>query len=134
MAPSTPTDVIIRRTEERDARRPEPDSASSPPVDIGETEDSLILVADLPGVSGDRLEVRVEGTVLVIEAAIQLDLPEDFQPLYADLRSTRYYRSFSLGSEWDTEIIDAELTQGVLRLRIARRVEPRPGQVLVGVD
>jgi HSP20 family protein len=134
MAHSTgTTDITTQATKDVETRRPGAEITLSPPVDICETDDGITLLADMPGVSGDRLNVRVEGNALVIEGDAQLDLPEGIQPLYADVRSTRYCRNFGLSTELDTENIDAKLTNGVLTLRIPKRAELRPRKIEVQV-
>ena len=52
------------------------ESALRAPVDIFEDSDSLMLTADMPGVSKDRLNVRVDGNTLVVEGHVQFNLPE----------------------------------------------------------
>ena len=56
------------------------------PVDIFEDSDSLVLIADMPGVSKERLDVRVDGNTLVLEGDVQFDLPEKAEAVYADVR------------------------------------------------
>lgn len=115
------------------ARRPEAEPVLTPPVDIRETQDGITLMADLPGVSRDGLELRVDGNTLVIAGEARLDLPEDLQPLYADVRATRYRRGFGLSSELDAGNIDASLANGVLTLRIPKRAEFKPRKIEVRV-
>jgi HSP20 family protein len=102
-----------------------------PPVDIFEDVDGITLVADMPGVSKTRLQLRVERDSLVLEGEAQLDMPEGMEALYADVRSTRYRRSFALSNELDTEHIDGNLKDGVLTVRIPKRAELRPRRIEV---
>jgi len=100
-----------------------------PPVDISEDRDGITLFADMPGVSKDRLHLRIDGNTLVIEGQVQFDLSERTEALYADVRSSVYRRSFSLSSELETEKIDASLKDGVLQVRIPKRAELRPRKI-----
>lgn len=109
------------------------DLVLQPPVDISEDADGISLVADLPGVSRDRLNIHVDRDTLTIEGEARLDMAEDMKPLYADVRSTRYRRSFALSSELDTNNIEAQLKDGVLNLRIHKRPESRPRKIEVAV-
>jgi HSP20 family molecular chaperone IbpA len=104
-----------------------------PPVDICEDSDGITLVADMPGVSRERLSIQVDKDTLSIEGEARIDMPEGMKPLYADIRSTRYRRSFALSSELDTDNIDASLKDGVLSLRIHKRPESRPRKIEVAV-
>ncbi len=101
------------------------------PVDIYEDGEGIVLEADMPGVSKDRLTVRVDGETLVLEGNIRFDLPEQAEALYADVRSTIYRRNFVLGRELDSEQIQAQLKDGVLRVKIPKRAELRPRKIEV---
>ena len=102
-----------------------------PPVDIFEDVDGLTLLADLPGVSKDRLNVRVDRNQLVLEGDIEIELPDALNALYADVRSTHYERRFALSEELETDRIEATLKDGVLTVRIPKRAELRPRRIEV---
>ena len=107
------------------------ESPIRPPVDIFEDDDGITLQADMPGVSKDRLTVRVDGNSLLLEGSVQFDLPEQAEALYADVRSSLYRRSFALSRELETEKIEANLKDGVLTVRIPKRAELRPRKIEV---
>lgn len=102
-----------------------------PPVDIFEDDQGITLEADMPGVSKDRLEVRVEGGTLLVEGKVQFELPEGAEAVYADVRSTTYRRSFQLSRELQADKIQANLKDGVLRVRIPKREELQPRRIEV---
>ncbi len=102
-----------------------------PPVDIWEDKDGIVLCADMPGVSKDRLNVRIDGNNLTVEGQVQFELPENAEALYADVRSSLYRRSFSLSGELETGKIEASLKDGVLTVRIPKRAELRPRKIEV---
>ena len=110
---------------------PETDVVMQPAVDICEDTDGISLWVDMPGVSRDRLDIQVDRDTLVIEGHAQIDTPEGIKPIYADVRSTRYRRSFALSSELDTDQIEATMTDGVLNLRIHKRAESKPRKIEV---
>ncbi|SFM26323.1 Molecular chaperone IbpA, HSP20 family [Ectothiorhodospira mobilis] len=105
-----------------------------PPVDIHENGTGITLVADMPGVSKDRLEVEVENDVLTIEGEVSIPMPEEMKALYADLRSKRYRRSFTLSRELDLDQIRATMKDGVLTLHIPKRAEFQPRRIQVNVN
>lgn len=107
------------------------EAALRAPVDIFEDSDGITLVADMPGVSKERLTVRIDADTLVLEGRVQFDLPEQSQALYADMRSSNYRRNFVLGRELDTGNIQAQLKDGVLKVRIPKRAELRPRKIEV---
>ncbi|OGT91956.1 MAG: heat-shock protein [Gammaproteobacteria bacterium RIFOXYA12_FULL_61_12] len=105
-----------------------------PLVDIFEDDTGITLQADMPGVTKDRLDIRVEKDTLSIAGDLKIDMPEEVEPLYADVRSHRYQRSFSLSRELATDEIEASLHNGVLILRIPMRKELQPRKIEVRVD
>lgn len=105
--------------------------ALRPPVDIFEDAEGITLEADMPGVSKERLHVQVDANTLLIEGEVQIDLPETAEAVYADVRSTRWRRSFTLSNELEADKIDASLRDGVLRLRIPKHPQQRPRRIEV---
>src|SRR3954468_16305324 len=87
-----------------------------PPVDVFENEASITLLADLPGVARDQLQVRVDGENLTIEATAGTAGPQDMELVYGELQCPAYRRQFALSRELDTARIEANLRDGVLRL------------------
>lgn len=102
-----------------------------PRVDVYEDNDGILLVADLPGVSKDKLELRVESDTLQIEGDIAPDTPENMEAIYAEVRIARYSRAFSLSAELDTTRIDAQFRDGVLKLRIPKHAHAQPRKIKV---
>jgi HSP20 family molecular chaperone IbpA len=89
---------------------------------------------DVPGASKERLSLQVNRDRLDVEADVRIDMPQDMEAVYADLRSTRYQRTFALSSELETSKVDASLKDGVLTLRIPKRAEIRPRRIEVRAD
>jgi HSP20 family protein len=106
-------------------------TAISPPLDIFEDSEGITLEADMPGVSKERLNVHVDGENLLLEGDLQFALPEQAQALYADLRSTMYRCSLVLSRELQSDKIQANLKDGVLRVRIPKRAELQPRRIEV---
>jgi HSP20 family protein len=106
------------------------ESVLRPPVDIFETGEGITLRADMPGVSKERLNLRVEGNSLLIEGTLGI-APQEQQmtALYADVRATTYRRSFVLSSELEAGKIEANLKEGVLTVHIPKRAELRPRRI-----
>lgn len=105
--------------------------AIRPPVDIFEDDKGITVQADMPGVSKERLEVRIEGDILYIEGESVIAMPQGMEALHADVRSGLYRRSFTLSSELDGSQVDASLADGVLTLRVPKRQEHQPRKIEV---
>lgn len=104
-----------------------------PPVDIYEDETGFTLTADLPGVSKERLGVKVNGDNLLIEGGVSVPAPQDMELLYAEIPASSYRRSFILSRELDASKIEANLKDGVLKLRIPKAEEARPRKIEIKV-
>ncbi|MGZ5092571.1 MAG: Hsp20/alpha crystallin family protein [Burkholderiales bacterium] len=108
-------------------------TALLPPIDVVEDEMGITLIADLPGVSKDRLGVKVNGDNLLIEGEASTPVPEGMELLYAEIPAPYYRRSFTLSRELDPSKIEAKLKDGVLELRIPKAEEAKPRRIEVTV-
>jgi HSP20 family protein len=107
-------------------------SVMRPTGDIFEHDDGITVLLDMPGVSKERLEIHADRESLVVEGSVEFDMPRDTEALYADVRSTRYRRTFSLsGEQLDTGAVAATLKDGVLRIDIPKWAEVRPRRIEV---
>ena len=105
-----------------------------PPVDIFEDAHGIMVVAEMPGVSKDGLNVQADRNNLLIEGDVAIEMPAGMEAIYADVQSTHYARSFALSGELETDAIDANLKDGVLTIRIPKRSEYRPRKVEVRAE
>ena len=105
----------------------------APRVDVIEDTTGITLLADLPGVSRDALEIHVEGDALTIEGQVSTVTPQAMEATYAEVRIPRYRRMFTLSRELDGSRIEAQLKDGVLRLRIPKQDHAQPRRVQVKV-
>lgn len=120
-----------RVSKDQNGQASAPESALRPAVDIFETEDGVTLRADMPGVSKDRLNLRVDGPNLLVEGRIGIAPQDQMHAVYADVRSAVYRRTFVLSHEFEADKIDANLKDGVLTVRIPKRAELRPRRIEV---
>ena len=109
------------------------DAALLPPVDVIEDTTGITLYADLPGVPKDKLTLRVEGDQLSIEGEIALPVPQGMESTHAEVTLGRYRRAFTLSKELDPSKVSAEMTQGVLRVRIPKAEHAQPRRIEVRV-
>jgi HSP20 family protein len=106
----------------------------APAVDIYETENELVLKADLPDMNERELDIRVENNMLTVrgERKFEQRVKEENY-----LRIERTYgsfsRSFSLPNTISTENIKAEYNNGVLSVEMPKRAESKPKQVKINV-
>jgi HSP20 family protein len=115
----------LQKSREADTR------AVLPRVDVFEDESGITLLADLPGVPRDQLELKVEGDTLLVEGTVRPQTPEGLEAVYAEVRVPCFRRSFTLSRELDTQQIDANLKDGVLTLRIPKQAHAQPRRIAV---
>ena len=92
----------------------------TPPIDIHEGPDGLVLEADLPGVSEGQLSIQLEDNVLSLHAKVDAPVPVDARVLHEEYRPGDFYRSFILSDEVERSKISAELKHGVLKLTLPK--------------
>jgi len=124
-------DVTTRESTAAERAEREPSLVIVPEADVFEDSSGITLQLDMPGVAKDRLNLQVSQNALVIEGGAQISMPQDMAALHAEVRSTRYRRSFVLSEELETEKIDASLRDGVLTVRIPKRAELQPRRIEV---
>jgi HSP20 family molecular chaperone IbpA len=103
------------------------DRYAVPPVDIYEEGDTLIVLADLPGVSKDGLQVHVEQGILSLEGKVDRDTPG--QVLNREFSYASFFRQFRITEAIDTEKIRAKLFNGVLRLELPKAEAAKPRRI-----
>ena len=106
----------------------------APRVDIVETEDALEVLADMPGVRKDSVEVTLEQRVLSIRGRADVAVPEGLAPLYLEYEPGDYERSFTLSDAVDPNGIEARVRGGVLQLRLPKAGPAKRQRIEVKAD
>lgn len=109
-----------------------PERFLPPPVDIYETQEGLVVLADLPGVSPNDLKIRLEDNILTIQAAPKHLV--EAEPIYREFELVNFFRQFELSEEVDQEKIAASLSHGVLRLYLPRAEKAKPREIPVRIQ
>jgi HSP20 family protein len=122
------------KTASRIPEQTRPGPVYSPTVDIFEHESAITVLADMPGVKAEDLEIDLRDNVLTLtgrvsspEAAGQSYVLQEYEP-------GTFFRQFTLGSAIEQTKIDAKLTDGVLRLELPKAEIARPRQIAVRVE
>lgn len=110
-------------------------AAWAPAVDIYETENELVVKADLPDLQDKDIDIRVENNTLTIrgERRLEKDVSED-NYLRIERVCGSFVRSFSLPNTVSSENIRADYRNGVLTLHMAKREESKPKQIKISVS
>jgi HSP20 family protein len=102
----------------------------TPPVDILETEDELLLFADLPGVAEKDVDIRFENGELTLHARRQ-PAQSDREAWLLENETGDYFRAFRISEQVDTARIWAELKNGVLTLHLPKVEAAKPRKITV---
>jgi len=102
-----------------------------PPVDIFEQESTLIVLADLPGVAKEDVNVSVDNDVLTIQAAPKSSLPGT--PVHREFDLHTFHRQFQLSERVDQEKIRAEMKHGVLTVWLPKVESHKPKKIDIAV-
>jgi len=104
-----------------------------PAMDLVETDDHLVLRADLPGLSRDDVEIEIKDGVLTVAGERRADHEEKSEGFYRVERSFgRFSRSMTLPDGIDADTIAAEFDDGVLEVRIPKPERRKPHRVAIG--
>jgi HSP20 family molecular chaperone IbpA len=100
-----------------------------PNTDVYETDDTLTLVMEVPGVEKKDVTVQLENDVLRVEGRIDFSKYEGLEPVYAEYNVGHFARGFTLSDRIDQEGISAELADGVLKLTLKKSKAALPRRI-----
>ena len=111
-----------------------PGTVYSPAVDIFENDNSITLLADMPGVKAENLEIDLRESVLTLTGRVTPPDRAKESDVMREYQSGTFFRQFTLSERIDQSRIDAKLTDGVLRLELPKVEKARPRQIAVKTD
>jgi HSP20 family protein len=105
---------------------------TTPPIDVHETPDEIVVTASLPGVKAEDVDITITGQNLSLRGEFKADdeIKGD-QYLYRERRYGSFSRSVQLPVRVEGERADATFTDGVLTLRIPKAEEVKPRQIRI---
>ena len=124
-AAKTPTEEALSVEHTRSGRHYRPD------VDIYEKEDELVLLADMPGTKGDKIDLQFEDGTLTIRAPVEPSQDADARYLLREYGVGDYHRTFRVSEAIDPGKITAQFADGVLKLRLPKSEAAKPRKIAV---
>ena len=121
---------MVKHEKNMPANREETRSVSRipvPAVDIFETDNTLTLIADMPGVEKDGLEINLEKGLLTISG--EMALKSRGKSLLREFSTANYYRQFKVSEQIDADKTSADLNNGVLTLTIPKAESAKPKRI-----
>jgi len=107
----------------------------APPVDIYETDENLVLKAELPGINPDSVEIRVEDNTLYLKGERKFEKEVKEQNYHRVERSYgTFTRTFSLPGSIDADRVAASYKDGVLTLTMPKKEEAKPKTIKINVN
>jgi len=103
----------------------------TPEVDIFETDRAITLLADIPGVKPEKLNIDLRDNILTITGDVDRLQTADEELLVMEYETGRYYRQFTLSEVIDQTKIDAKLNLGVLRLSLPKVAKAAPRMIAI---
>ena len=108
-----------------------PGPVYSPAVDIFENDNSITVLADMPGVKAQDLKIDLRESVLTLTGRVTSPESPKESDVLREFQTGTFFRQFTLSETIDQGKIDAKLTDGVLRLELPKVEKARPRQITV---
>ena len=105
----------------------------APPVDVAETQDKILVRAELPGVKQDQIQIEFENGLLTIRGERKLEKVDGVTWHRVERTYGSFSRSFTLPRTVDPEKIAASYRDGVLEIEVPKREEAKPKQIRIAV-
>jgi HSP20 family protein len=106
----------------------------SPNVDILEKANDIIVVADMPGVDENSVDITLEKNVLTIYGKVEADIPQNFRLARAEYGVGDYQRVFTLTDEVNRDKIHATVRNGVLKLVLPKAETAKTRKIQVKAE
>ncbi len=105
-----------------------------PRVDIYETKESIVLLADMPGVDESSVDIMLEKNVLTINGTVEPVAFSGYNLVYAEFDTGDYQRAFTLPEEIDQNRIEATVKNGVLRLVLQKAEKSKARKIAIKAE
>lgn len=129
------TTQALQAQEKREVSTPaettRPGMTFTPAVDIFETDKAITLLADMPGVVTDKLNIDLRENTLTLEGDVESPEGPDEDVLFREYPIGKYFRQFTLSEVIDQARIEAALKDGVLRLDLPKVEKATPRKIAV---
>jgi HSP20 family protein len=115
-------------------KRSERQPVFTPRTDIYETGDAIVVIADMPGVNKESLEITLEENILTIVGRVAPDRVEGLRQSHREFTAGNYHRTFTLSDAVSRDGIEARVKDGVLRLTLPKHGPSRARKIPVQGD
>lgn len=102
-----------------------------PSTEWHETDEAFILIAELPGVSKEQVELAVESDQLRLKAERRVSVPEGYTSIMEERPAWAFEQTFALPARIDTARVDARLEGGVLEIVLPKHPDAKPRHITI---
>ncbi len=131
MSESKELQVREKQALDSPAEQTRPGLVFKPLVDIFETDKEIVVLADMPGVSPESLDVDLREDILTLTAEASSGRGEGEQDILSEFATGKFYRQFTLSEVIDQSKIEAKLDNGVLRLVLPKVEKAAPRKIQI---
>jgi HSP20 family molecular chaperone IbpA len=128
---NTTREIETREKQEVAREQTRPGLVFQPDVDIVERTEEFLVVADLPGVDEQHVDVSLENGLLSIRADLAVEPEPEWRPIYDEYRVGSYSREFALSDRIDVNEVKASMKDGVLEVHLPKSEKHRPRSIEV---
>ncbi len=102
-----------------------------PRTNLSDTGDNLEVMAELPGIAKEDLNVKIQGNYLEISGTRRSDAPEGYAARRTERGAASFTRSFTLPYDVDASKVEATLKDGLLRMKLPKSEAAKPRQIAI---
>ena len=129
----------VREMEKKEAVLQQPENTRNhkvfiPRADIFENQESIVVLADMPGVDDKSVDITLDRNILTINGFVVPEAPAGYTLAYSEYAIGDYRRVFTLSNEIDRERIQARVKNGVLRLTLPKSKAVQPKKIVVKAE
>jgi HSP20 family molecular chaperone IbpA len=128
---TTSSDLRAREKQAVEGEVTRPGPVFRPDVDILERADAFVVVADLPGVDANSVDVKLEKGVLTLDAQITTRPESGWTPIHSEYRIGDYHREFRISEGIDASGVSASMKNGVLERHLPKSGQLKPRTISV---
>lgn len=104
----------------------------TPKTNMYDLGDKLQIIAEIPGVAKEDLDIRIQGNYLELSGSRKSDAPEGYKAHRIERGSSSFTRSFTLPADVDSNRVEAVLKDGILTMNLPKAEAAKPKQISVG--
>ena len=128
----TTNEIELKKTETAEPQKIDREQAyplRTPKTDIYETHDSFVIIAEVPGVETQNMDITLTNNILTLDARVTASHTDEQDPVYQEYIAGDFRRVFTLGDDINRDKIHASLKNGLVRITLPKAAETQPKKI-----